>query len=75
MLSRRLTITLEHIASGSPPVPLAGIAIDQSLARHVQERLGVVGLLDPPADGIFGPVSLWAIGEFLKNAGEEDGGR
>jgi hypothetical protein len=62
-------MTLDQIANGSQPAPLAAIAADASLARHVQERLVVVGLLDPPADGIFGPVSLWALGELLKKIG------
>ncbi len=62
-------MTLDDIAEGSPPVPLAVIGADRTLAGHIQERLAIVGLLDPPADGIFGPVSLWAIGQFLKKVG------
>jgi hypothetical protein len=57
---------LEEIASGAPPVPLALIGGDPILTRELQERLGLIGILDPPADGSFGPVSLWAIQQFLR---------
>ena len=60
---------LEDLAAGSSAVPLALIGGDRDLALHVQERLGEVGLLDPPADGMFGPASLWALGQFLRKAG------
>ena len=50
-------------------VPLALIGADRVLARQVQERLAAHGLLDPPADGLFGPVSLWAIAQFLRRVG------
>jgi hypothetical protein len=62
-------MTLEDIAAGAPPVPLAVIGGDKGLTRQVQERLGAIGLLDPPADGSFGPVSLWAIAQFLRKIG------
>ena len=48
---------LADIASGAPPVPLALIGSDQALTRQVQQRLGEIGLVDPPANGNFGPVS------------------
>lgn len=62
-------MTLEQIAGSSAAAPLAGIGADKALATEIQQRLAVVGLLDPPADGVFGPVSLWAIGQFLKKIG------
>jgi peptidoglycan hydrolase-like protein with peptidoglycan-binding domain len=59
-------MTLPELAAGGRPVALALIGADGPLARQVQERLAVHGVLDPPADGMFGPVSLWAIAQFLK---------
>lgn len=35
----------------------------------VQKALTELGLLDPPADGQFGPVSRWALAEAIKPAG------
>jgi len=50
-------------------VPLALIGGDRALATQTQERLTAHGLLDPPADGAFGPVSLWGIAQFLRKVG------
>jgi peptidoglycan hydrolase-like protein with peptidoglycan-binding domain len=62
-------MTLDEIAGGRPAVSLSLIGGDEVLALQVQERLSVHGLLDPPADGSFGPVSLWAIAQFLRKVG------
>src|SRR5262245_66004993 len=59
-------MTLGQIADGAAPVSLALIGGDNTLARQVQDRFVVVGLLDPPSDGNFGPASLWAIAQFLR---------
>lgn len=56
---------LVHIAGGAPAVPLARLGADPDLAADVQAQLTAAGLLDPPADGLFGPVSQWALSEFL----------
>jgi hypothetical protein len=61
---------LSELAGGGGPVPLALIGADKVLTRDVQTRLGEIGLLDPPADGSFGPVSLWAVAQFLRKAGQ-----
>src|SRR6185295_18263689 len=61
-------MTLQDIISGAAPVPLLHIGGDVALTREIQTRLGEIGLLDPPADGQFGPVSQWALGQFLKQA-------
>ncbi|MEJ0040181.1 MAG: peptidoglycan-binding protein [Gammaproteobacteria bacterium] len=61
-------MTLQDIISGAAPVPLLHIGGDVALTREIQTRLGEIGLLDPPADGQFGPVSQWAMGQFLKQA-------
>lgn len=57
---------LEELADGATPVPLALVGSDATLTRQLQTLLGTVGLLDPPADGSFGPVSQWALAELLK---------
>jgi len=62
-------MTLEDIESGGRAVPLALIGADKALATQVQARLSVVGVLDPPPDGSFGPASLWAMAQFLRKAG------
>ena len=62
-------MTLRQIASGAPAVALALIGGDRTLAIQTQERLAAHGILDPPADGSFGPVSLWAIAQFLRKVG------
>lgn len=51
------------------PIALDRIAADVELARDVQGQLATAGVLDPPVDGRFGPVSQWALGEFLARAG------
>lgn len=56
---------LVHIAGGAPAVPLALVGADAELAWDVQMQLATAGLLDPPADRLFGPVSHWALSEFL----------
>jgi hypothetical protein len=62
-------MTLEDIASGGRAVPLSLIGADRPLTMQVQERLGALGLLDPPPDGSFAPVSLWAMAQFLRKVG------
>ena len=62
-------MTLQEIVTSGRPLPFLSIGGDVPLASQIQERLGAFGLLDPPADGRFGPVSQWAFGEFLKRAG------
>src|SRR4051812_17525387 len=51
-------------ASGS--VSLDAVIADKDLAREVQGRLNLAGVLDPPIDGVFGPVSEWALGEYCR---------
>lgn len=62
-------MTLPEIAAGGRAVPLALVGADRALATEIQNRLTAHGLLDPPADGSFGPVSLWGIGQFLRRVG------
>lgn len=62
-------MTLEELGQGNTQVPFALIGGDQALSLQIQQRLGEVGLLDPPADGSFGPVSQWAIAQFMRAIG------
>jgi len=59
-------ITLEDLANDAPSVPLSAIGGDASLTRELQTLLGQAGLLDPPVDGQFGPVSHWALDALLR---------
>jgi len=66
-------MNLDDMASGrGAPISLSVIGGDRVLATQVQQQLTKAGLLEPPADGKFGPVSHWAIGEFLRKAGTSD---
>lgn len=56
---------LGDIARGPVKVAMPDIGRHVDLARDLQTRLSEFGLLDPPADGEFGPVSRWALDAFL----------
>lgn len=63
-------MTLDKIAQGSAgPVSFAALGGNTALATAVQQRLTEAGLLEPPADGQFGPISHWALGEFMAKIG------
>ena len=62
-------MTLQEIVDSNRSAPILAIGGDIPFASQVQDRLAAFGLLDPPSDGRFGPVSQWALGEFLKRAG------
>lgn len=57
------------VQQGGPSLPLTLIGSDPELAGDVQERLGALGLLDPPADRQFGNVSHWALRCFMARIG------
>lgn len=62
-------MTLDDIVRGRERVALPMIGADKALASDVQTRLAAIGVLDPPADGAFGPVSHWALAQVLKRLG------
>lgn len=62
-------MTLEELANGTRAIPLSSIGGDPALTRELQTLLGRAGLLDPPADGQFGPVSQWALAVLLRKLG------
>ena len=57
---------LQNIVGTNKKVDVKAIAADKELTRQIQIRLIDLGLLDPPADGIFGPVSTAALNRFHK---------
>lgn len=63
---------LEAIASGTSVWSFNNIGGDPELTQQIQTRLAAAGLLESPADGVFGPVSIWALAAFLRAAGESD---
>ena len=62
-------MTLQDIQAGGRAVPFSLIGSDGAVATQTQQRLGLHRVLDPPADGVFGPVSLWALTQFQRRAG------
>ena len=56
------------VDKGSLPVPLGLLGADQELVNDIQGHLMLFGLLDPPVDGKFGPVSKWALSTFCQRA-------
>lgn len=58
-------MTLEDVAAGTKEIPIPAIGADEALTMQIQSRLTEIGLLDPPPDGSFGPVSGWALKAFL----------
>jgi hypothetical protein len=68
--------TLAELRDGrAEGIDLLTLRNQRSLIREVQERLGHLGLLDPPADGDLGPVSHWAWREFCRLEGSGDSTR
>lgn len=59
-------MTLEEVVTQGKVLAFQALAADTPLTLQVQKRLAEIGLLDPPADGRFGPVSQWALAEFLR---------
>lgn len=58
----------KFIDIGMAPIPLGILTTDQELANDIQGQLILIGLLDPPVDGKFGPVSRWALRVFCQQA-------
>lgn len=57
-------MTLQEIISNNATVELQSFGNDKPLAREVQKQLIQAGILDPPADGDFGQLSLLAWRKF-----------
>ncbi|UHC20419.1 peptidoglycan-binding protein (plasmid) [Methylobacterium currus] len=52
-----------------PPLLVTNLSSNKTLAKAIQWRLSELGYLDPPADGMFGPTSTWALSEFCERNG------
>lgn len=48
-------------------IPMALLGGRKELAREAQHALIRFGYLDPPADGLWGSVSIWGLGEFCRD--------
>jgi hypothetical protein len=59
---------LRDIVAQNRAVPLRDISLHIGLAKELQDQLALAGILDPTADGDFGPVSTWALGAFAGTA-------
>jgi len=62
---------LEQLVDASATATMEEIADDRPLARQIQGALIQLGLLDPPIDGIWGPVSRsgWALYHGIAHVG------
>ncbi len=60
---------LQAFAGGVEEVEAARLVLRPGLVAEMQVRLAHHGLLDPPADGLLGPASQWALGAFCRAAG------
>jgi hypothetical protein len=59
---------LTFVDRGAAPIPLGLLAADHELVNDIQGRLMLLGLLDPPVDGKFGPVSGLALNALCRKA-------
>ena len=67
---------LQAIANGTAAaIAISAIGGQRPLAVEVQERLIAAGLIEPPSDGDFGPVSQWALDEFLRTISSPGNGQ
>lgn len=57
-------MTLQQLAGAGTSVAVRDLSQDRALTIEVQKRLSALGLLDPPPDGKFGPVSFLALQLF-----------
>jgi hypothetical protein len=67
----------EQKIGNAKPCPRSEIAVERGIARkprgamdtiQAQTLLSNIGLLDPPVNGVFGPVTKWALGAFCASA-------
>lgn len=56
------------IDTGEASIPLGLLATDRELVNDIQSQLILIGLLDPPVDGKFGPVSNLALNVLCQKA-------
>jgi peptidoglycan hydrolase-like protein with peptidoglycan-binding domain len=63
---------LDEIRAKNLSIPIVDLGLPEhrTLATEIQQRLIVLGFLEPPADGRFGPLSRHALEEFQNCAGQ-----
>lgn len=63
-------MTLQALANAGAPVRYVDLRPQHdALVREIQDRLANLGYLDGPADGMFGPISRWALNLFAVRMG------
>jgi hypothetical protein len=60
---------LQAFAQAAEGMEVARLVRRPGLVADLQARLAHHGLLDPPADGLLGPTTQWALGAFCRAAG------
>lgn len=70
--NKEKSMKLEDFLGTQRKYDVKAIAADSELSKQIQTRLIDLGLLAPPADGMFGPVSTGSLKRFqeLMNCGE-----
>ena len=64
--AQKLNLKLQDFLNHDIDLRLESIDLHKSLAIQVQQRLIGLGFLAPPADGLFGPLSIGALKAFQK---------
>ncbi|MCY7353239.1 MAG: peptidoglycan-binding protein [Cytophagaceae bacterium] len=59
-------MTLKQIADSVRDFNIQELSLDKPLTKEIQTRLIDLSILDPPADGDFGPVSKSALEKFVR---------
>lgn len=62
-------MNLAKLIATNSTVPISSVSDDKELVRDIQKHLSRLGILDPPVDGDFGPVSKLAAHVFATAAG------
>jgi len=57
---------LTSLIDAKATISVSTLSDDKELSRDIQKHLVRLGILDPPADGSFGPASLFAARQFLR---------
>lgn len=62
-------MAIDELLARHGALPIGTLAPHREAVAELQARLTHAGLLDPPADGRFGPVTTWALGAYCRAAG------